>query len=71
MTDDRVSSTKMRPHFEDIQAHYDISDDFFRAVSGSVANLQVRIFEREDMTLEEAQMAKMTLRLASWVCSRG
>ena len=24
-----AGSTKMRPHFEDIQAHYDLSDDFF------------------------------------------
>ncbi|MCA2319095.1 class I SAM-dependent methyltransferase, partial [Mycobacterium intracellulare] len=21
---------KLRPHFEDVQAHYDLSDDFFR-----------------------------------------
>lgn len=23
-------SGKLKPHFEDVQAHYDLSDDFFR-----------------------------------------
>jgi cyclopropane-fatty-acyl-phospholipid synthase len=26
-------------------------------------------FERDDMTLEEAQLAKIDLALASWACS--
>ena len=42
MTDDRVSSTKMRPHFDEVQAHYDMSDDFSGCFR-SVANLQLRV----------------------------
>jgi cyclopropane-fatty-acyl-phospholipid synthase len=26
---DKTSSSTMRPHFEEIQAHYDFSDQFF------------------------------------------
>ncbi|MGB6515693.1 MAG: class I SAM-dependent methyltransferase, partial [Mycobacterium sp.] len=29
MPDKPATPTKMRVHFEDIQAHYDLSDDFF------------------------------------------
>ena len=29
MSDNSTGTTDMRPHFEDIQAHYDLSDDFF------------------------------------------
>jgi cyclopropane-fatty-acyl-phospholipid synthase len=63
MTDDRVSSTKMRPHFEEIQAHYDMSDDFFGLFQDPSRTYSCAFFEREDMTLEEAQMAKIDLAL--------
>ena len=33
----------MEPHFEEVQAHYDLSDDFFGTVPGSVADLQLRV----------------------------
>ena len=29
MPNSRLRPTNMRPYFEDVQAHYDISDDFF------------------------------------------
>ena len=29
MSDNSTGTKDMRPHFEDIQAHYDLSDDFF------------------------------------------
>ncbi len=63
MADDRVSSTKMRPPFEDVQAHYDISDDFFGVFQDPSRTYSCAFFEREDMTLEEAQMAKIDLAL--------
>ena len=34
---------EMRPHFEEIQAHYDLSDDFFGHIPGPVADLQLRV----------------------------
>jgi len=63
MTDDRVSSTKMRPHFDEVQAHYDMSDDFFGLFQDPSRTYSCAFFEREDMTLEEAQMAKIDLAL--------
>ena len=56
-------STEMRPHFEDIQAHYDISDDFFGLFQDPTRTYSCAFFERDDMTLEEAQMAKIDLAL--------
>ena len=53
----------MRPHFEDIQAHYDISDDFFGLFQDPSRTYSCAYFERDDMTLEEAQIAKVDLNL--------
>src|ERR1700752_2647303 len=63
MADSRSRSTKMRPPFEDIQAHYDISNDFFGLFQDPSRTYSCAFFEREDMTLEEAQMAKIDLAL--------
>jgi cyclopropane-fatty-acyl-phospholipid synthase len=54
---------KLRPHFEDVQAHYDLSDDFFRLFLDPTLTYSCAYFEREDMTLEEAQIAKVDLAL--------
>jgi cyclopropane-fatty-acyl-phospholipid synthase len=53
----------MRPPFEDIQAHYDISNDFFGLFQDPTRTYSCAFFEREDMTLEEAQTAKIDLAL--------
>ena len=53
----------MRPHFEDVQAHYDLSDDFFRLFLDPSRTYSCAYFERDDMTLEEAQTAKIDLAL--------
>jgi len=53
----------MRPHFEEIQAHYDISDDFFGTFQDPSRTYSCAFFERDDATLEEAQMAKIDLAL--------
>ncbi len=63
MADSRSDSTKMRPHFEEIQAHYDISDDFFGLFQDPSRTYSCAFFQREDMTLEEAQMVKLDLAL--------
>src|ERR1700754_2077527 len=54
---------KMRPHFEEIQAHYDLSDDFFGTFQDPSRTYSCAYFEREDMTLAEAQLAKIDLAL--------
>jgi cyclopropane-fatty-acyl-phospholipid synthase len=63
MADSRSGSEKMRPPFEDIQAHYDISNDFFGVFQDPTRTYSCAYFQREDMTLEEAQMAKIDLAL--------
>lgn len=56
-------SKQLKPHFEDVQAHYDLSDDFFRLFLDPSQTYSCAYFEREDMTLEEAQLAKIDLSL--------
>ena len=53
----------LTPHFEDIQAHYDISDDFYRLFLDPTQTYSCAYFERDDMSLEEAQFAKIDLAL--------
>jgi cyclopropane-fatty-acyl-phospholipid synthase len=53
----------LRPHFEDVQAHYDLSDDFFALFLDPSRTYTCAYFERDDMTLEEAQIAKIDLAL--------
>jgi cyclopropane-fatty-acyl-phospholipid synthase len=53
----------MQPHFEDIQAHYDLSDDFFGLFQDPTRTYSCAYYLRDDMTLEEAQIAKVDLNL--------
>ncbi|MCV7409544.1 SAM-dependent methyltransferase [Mycobacterium florentinum] len=63
MVEKASRSANMRPHFEDIQAHYDLSDDFFGLFQDPSRTYSSAYFERDDMTLEEAQIAKVDLNL--------
>src|SRR3979490_1000509 len=63
MTNHTSGSVKMRPHFAEVQAHYDISDDFFGLFQDPSRTYSCAFFQREDMTLEEAQIAKIDLAL--------
>ena len=51
------------PHFEDVQSHYDLSDDFYRLFLDDTHTYSCAYFERDDMTLQEAQYAKIDLSL--------
>lgn len=53
----------LKPHFEDVQSHYDLSDDFFRLFLDPTQTYSCAYFQRDDMTLEEAQIAKIDLSL--------
>ncbi len=53
----------LKPHFEDVQAHYDLSDEFFKLFLDPSQTYSCAYFERDDMTLEEAQLAKVDLSL--------
>jgi cyclopropane-fatty-acyl-phospholipid synthase len=54
---------RLTPHFDDVQAHYDLSDEFFRLFLDPSQTYSCAYFERDDMTLEEAQLAKIDLAL--------
>ncbi len=56
-------SKKLQPHFDDVQAHYDLSDDFFQLFLDPSQTYSCAYFERDDMTLNEAQIAKIDLAL--------
>jgi cyclopropane-fatty-acyl-phospholipid synthase len=55
--------SKLRPYYEESQATYDISDDFFALFLDPNMVYTCAYFERDDMTLEEAQLAKIDLAL--------
>jgi cyclopropane-fatty-acyl-phospholipid synthase len=54
---------ELTPHFEDVQSHYDLSDDFYRLFLDPTQTYSCAYFERDDMSLEEAQLAKIDLSL--------
>src|SRR4051794_39994332 len=55
--------TSLRPDFENVQAHYDLSDEFFQLFLDPTQTYSCAYFERDDMTLEQAQIAKIDLAL--------
>ena len=55
--------TELEPFFEESQSIYDISDDFFALFLDPTMGYTCAYFERDDMTLEEAQNAKFDLAL--------
>jgi cyclopropane-fatty-acyl-phospholipid synthase len=56
--------TRLRPFFEPVQAHYDLSDAFYSLFLDASMTYSCAYFERDDMSLEEAQMAKIDLALS-------
>ncbi|MGQ0612798.1 MAG: cyclopropane mycolic acid synthase family methyltransferase [Planctomycetaceae bacterium] len=61
----------LRPYFEEVQSHYDLSDDFFALFLDPSRTYSCAYFEREGMTLEEAQRAKLDLALGKCGLRRG
>lgn len=55
--------TELRPFYEESQSIYDVSDEFFSLFLDPTMAYTCAYFEREDMTLEEAQNAKFDLAL--------
>ncbi|ORB85531.1 SAM-dependent methyltransferase [Mycobacterium kansasii] len=52
-----------RSNLDDVQAHYDISNEFFALFVDPTRTYSCAYFERDDMTLHEAQLAKIDLTL--------
>ncbi|MDT5222683.1 MAG: cyclopropane-fatty-acyl-phospholipid synthase [Mycobacterium sp.] len=63
MSEERSEAVGLEPHFEDVQAHYDLSDEFFKIFLDPTRTYSCAYFEPEDLTLEEAQLAKIDLSL--------
>ena len=53
----------LEPFYEESQSIYDLSDDFFALFLGPTMGYTCAYFERDDMTLDEAQIAKFDLAL--------
>lgn len=55
--------TQLRPFHEHVRAHYDLSNEFFALFLDPSMTYSCAYFERPDLTLEEAQRAKIDLTL--------
>jgi cyclopropane-fatty-acyl-phospholipid synthase len=55
---------QLEPHFDDVQAHYDLSDEFFELFLDPTRTYSCAYFARDDMSLQEAQLAKIDLSLS-------
>lgn len=55
--------TELTPFYDDVQSHYDLSDEFFALFLDPTRTYSCAYFERDDMTLEEAEIAKIDLAL--------
>ena len=55
--------SKLKPFFHEVQAHYDLSDDFYRLFLDSSMTYSCAFFQDPDTSLEKAQTAKIDLSL--------
>ncbi|MBO0679129.1 class I SAM-dependent methyltransferase [Mycolicibacterium sp. S2-37] len=58
-----TKTATMKVAYEDVQAHYDISNEFFGLWQDPTRTYSAAYYERDDMSLEEAQLAKIDLAL--------
>ncbi|KZS76413.1 SAM-dependent methyltransferase [Mycobacterium kansasii] len=58
-----TGAVSTRSNLDDVQAHYDLSNEFFALFVDPTRTYSCAYFERDDMTLHEAQLAKIDLTL--------
>ena len=58
-------SSGLTPDYETSQSIYDLNDDFFTLFLGPTMGYTCAYFDRDDMTLDEAQNAKLDLALGN------
>src|ERR1700710_56252 len=63
MSNSSPATIRARSNVDDVQAHYDLSNEFFALFIDPTRTYSCAYFERDDMTLEEAQIAKLDLAL--------
>ncbi|WP_063019551.1 cyclopropane mycolic acid synthase family methyltransferase [Nocardia niwae] len=55
--------TDLQPFYRQVQAHYDLSDEFYALFLDPTMTYSCAYFQRPDLTLEQAQRAKIDLAL--------
>ncbi|MCV7090286.1 cyclopropane mycolic acid synthase family methyltransferase [Mycobacterium interjectum] len=63
MLENRVGATLKRSNLDNVQAHYDLSNEFFALFVDPTRTYSCAYFPREGMSLHEAQLAKLDLSL--------
>jgi cyclopropane-fatty-acyl-phospholipid synthase len=63
MSNSSTTTARTRSNIEDVQAHYDLSNEFFALFVDPTRTYSCAYFPREEMTLHEAQVAKVDLTL--------
>ncbi|OBK31712.1 SAM-dependent methyltransferase [Mycobacterium asiaticum] len=63
MSNNLTRARTKRENNDDVQAHYDISNEFFELFTDPTRTYSCAYFERDTMTLQEAQIAKLDLAL--------
>jgi cyclopropane-fatty-acyl-phospholipid synthase len=63
MPNNPAATTHTQQKTDDVQAHYDLSNEFFALFQDPTRTYSCAYFPRENMTLQEAQVAKLDLTL--------
>lgn len=63
MTETAAASTKKRQSVDEVRAHYDLSNEFFQLFTDPSVTYSCAYFPRDDMTMADAQIAKLDLSL--------
>jgi cyclopropane-fatty-acyl-phospholipid synthase len=63
MSEKSAATTKKTQSVDEVRAHYDVSNEFFQLFTDPTLTYSCAYFPRDDMTLEEAQIAKLDLSL--------
>ena len=63
MPNTAAASTKKLQSVDEVRAHYDLSNEFFQLFTDPSVTYSCAYFPREDMTMEEAQIANLDLSL--------
>ena len=51
---------KLKPFFDEVQAHYDLSEDFYELFLDPTRTYSCAYFKEADMSLEQAQLENCT-----------
>jgi cyclopropane-fatty-acyl-phospholipid synthase len=63
LSEESSNAVNLEPYFDDVQSHYDLSNEFFSLFLDPTQTYSCAYFDRDDMSLEEAQFAKVDLSL--------